>query len=206
MVYTVVGKGTFISSRDKIQFAKRSTDANLLPIIYAMTYYGEKTWKMHGKYSNQKEDKLHKLLIRNNFGRECFGMSYEPRKNETAVHGACDRVFTCGQYYHNNQKMDFTVVDVGRTIQENVRDYLKELGQKVPDSCIAWTVEPEHSTKKTNSGGIGLSLMHDFIYYNNGKFQIVSGNEFWELNAKNTECEKLDVLFPGTIAILKRRI
>lgn len=27
MVYTVVGKGTFISSRDKIQLAKRSTDA-----------------------------------------------------------------------------------------------------------------------------------------------------------------------------------
>lgn len=73
------------------------------------------------------------------------------------------------------------------------------MGKKAPDSCIAWAVEPEHSTKKTNSGGIGLSLMHDFIYYNNGKFQIISGNEFWELNAKNIECAKLDVFFPGTI-------
>lgn len=223
-------------------------DANLLPVIYAFMEYGYEKLKIKSAYSNQPYDKLHKLLIRNNFAKECFGLEYKPRKNETVVpfkvfrasdtygfgaymdseivryfpkmedrvkrdlsmyiqelfgnaqiHGECNKVFTCGQYYYNNHKMDFTVVDIGRSIEENVTDYLLDLQQTIPESCIAWAVEPEHSTKRTNSGGIGLSLMHEFIYFNNGKFQIVSGNEFWELNAQNVECAKLDVFFPGTV-------
>lgn len=223
-------------------------DANLLPIVYAFMYYGNKNYNIQVRYSNQTNDKFHKLLIRNNFARECFGLEYKPKVNETVVpfkifrasdtyrfgeyidaeiiryfpkmeervkrdlsiyiqelfgnaqiHGNCDKVFTCGQYYHMNHKMDFTIVDVGYSIKENVVEYLAELSQEIPKCCIAWAVEPEHSTKRTNSGGIGLSLMHDFIYFNNGKFQIISGDEFWELNAQREEYAKLDVFFPGTI-------
>lgn len=229
---------------------KRNTwfDANLLPIVYAFMYYGHKNYNIQGGYSNQPDDKFHKLLIRNNFAKECFGLEYKPKINETVVpfkifrasdtyrfgeyidseiiryfpkmeervkrdlsiyiqelfgnaqiHGNCDKVFTCGQYYYTNHKMDFTIVDVGYSIKDNVVEYLTELSQEIPKCCIAWAVEPEHSTKRTNSGGIGLSLMHDFIYFNNGKFQIISGDEFWELNAKKEEYAKLDVFFPGTI-------
>lgn len=223
-------------------------DANLLPVIYAFVVYGQRNYDISSGYSNRTTDKLHKLLIRNNFAHECFGMSYEPKPNETMVpfkifgasdtygfgsyidaeivryfpkmeervkkglssyiqelfgnaqiHGECTQVYTCGQYYHQNHKMDFTIVDLGHTIYENVVSYLGELGQDIPESCIAWAVEPEHSTKRTNSGGIGLSLMHDFIYYNKGKFQIISGNEFWELNARNVSFSRLDSFFPGTI-------
>lgn len=229
---------------------KRNTwfDANLLPVVYAFMYYGRKKYNIQGGYSNQSTDKFHKLLIRNNFGKACFGLEYKPKRNETVVpfkifrasdtyqfgeymdseivryfpkmeervkrdlsiyiqelfgnaqiHGSCDKVFTCGQYYHTNHKMDFTIVDLGHSIKENVIGYLTELSQELPKSCIAWAVEPAHSTKRTNSGGIGLSLMHDFIYFNNGKFQIISGDEFWELNAKKEEYANMDVFFPGTI-------
>lgn len=223
-------------------------DANLLPIVYAYVYYGQNMHHITSRYSNQPNDKLHRLLIRNNFAKECFGMEYKPRDNETVVpfkvfravdtygfgsymdaeivryfpnmearvkkdlssyiqelfgnaqiHGNCNMVFTCGQYYYQNHKMDFTIVDVGTTISDNVTNYLTELKEKIPANCIAWAIEPEHSTKKTNSGGIGLSLMHDFIDYNHGKFQIVSGNEFWELNARTVIMSKLDNFFPGTI-------
>lgn len=95
--------------------------------------------------------------------------------------------------------MDFTIVDVGRTVRENVVEYMEELGKLIPVNAISWAVKPENSTKKTNSGGIGLSLMHDFIFFNNGKFQIVSGNEFWELNAKKERYSILKAAFPGTI-------
>ena len=41
--------------------------------------------------------------------------------------------------------------------------------------------------------------MRDFIRFNRGKFQIVSGNEFWELNG-DSECTKnFNISFPGTI-------
>lgn len=223
-------------------------DANLLPIVFAFVFYGQKNYEIESRYSNQPDDKLHRLLIRNNFAKECFDMEYRPRRNETAVpfkvfrasdtygfgsymdaeivryfpnmearvkkdlscyiqelfgnaqiHGGCNMVFTCGQYYYQNHKMDFTIVDVGNTIRDNVIKYLTDLNKSIPTNCISWAVEPEHSTKITNSGGIGLSLMHDFIYFNHGKFQIVSGNEFWELNARTIEMAKLNDYFPGTI-------
>lgn len=96
-------------------------------------------------------------------------------------------------------KMDFSIVDVGLTISDNVVEYLNERNKKLPDNCIEWAVQPEHSTKRVNSGGIGLSLMHDFIFYNRGKFQIISGDEFWELNAQEIDKRKMDYFFPGTI-------
>lgn len=115
------------------------------------------------------------------------------------IHGDCFYVYTCGQYYPAHQKMDFTIVNLGTTIKENVVDYLTDKKEVIPENCIEWAVEPEHSTKRMNSGGIGLSLMHEFLYYNNGKYQIVSGNEFWELNQKNVCTEELTYKFPGTI-------
>jgi hypothetical protein len=115
------------------------------------------------------------------------------------IHSGCDKVFTCGQYYHNNHKMDFTIVNIGITVGENVVSYLNERGEVLPDNNITWAVQPQNSTKRTNSGGIGLSLMQEFIYYNRGKYQIISGNEFWELDSRVISARKFDDFFPGTI-------
>ncbi len=125
------------------------------------------------------------------FVQELFG--------NAQIHGNCNKVYTCGQYYYANHKIDFTIVNLGITIKENVLRFFKELRMSVPCHCIEWAVEPEHSTKRTNSGGIGLSLMRDFIYYNEGKFQIISGNEFWELNKKMVVIRKFKNKFLGTI-------
>lgn len=115
------------------------------------------------------------------------------------IHGTCSQVYTCGQYYFQKHKMDFTIVNLGKTIGDNVVEFLLESNADLPVSNIAWAVEPNHSTKRDYSGGIGLSLMRDFIRLNCGKFQIVSGNEFWELNG-NSECTKnFNISFPGTI-------
>ena len=115
------------------------------------------------------------------------------------IHGNCRHVFTCGQHYGQNKKLDFTIVNLGDTIGDNVVRYLSEDGVQLPLNNIAWAVEPNHSTKKTNSGGIGLSLMRDFIKFNKGKFQIISGNEFWELDGEAVHTKNFDNTFPGTI-------
>ncbi len=223
-------------------------EANLLPIVYAYAEYGYVKQNIISGYDNQLDCKLHEILERNNFARQCFGFQYQPRQKETVVpfkvfqandtygfgsyidaelvryfpnmdkrvkrdlsiyvqelfgnaqiHGDCSSVYTCGQYYYKHHKMDFTIVNLGITIQENVENYLRDLHEDIPYNCIEWAVEPEHSTKRTNSGGIGLSLMRDFIYYNEGKYQILSGNEFWELNNKKTLNSKFSYRFPGTI-------
>lgn len=115
------------------------------------------------------------------------------------IHGGCNKVFTCGQYYHQNHKMDFTIVNLGTTIGENVTSFLNDKNRELPKNNITWAVEPENSTKRTNSGGMGLSLMQEFIYHNNGKYQIISGDEFWELNNKLICEQKFKYGFPGTI-------
>lgn len=222
-------------------------DSNLLSVVYAYVTRG-KALGIDSIYQNSPDSPLHKLLLRNNFAKECFDMPYRPRKKESTVpfkifradatyqfadymdaqivryfpamddrvkrdlsayiqelfgnaqiHGECDQVYTCGQYYHRRQKMDFTIVNLGTTIEENVRGFLLEQGQELPSFHVSWAVEPEHSTKRTHSGGIGLSLMRDFIHFNHGKYQIVSGNEYWELNDQMLrECTLSDD-FPGTI-------
>lgn len=115
------------------------------------------------------------------------------------IHGDCMKVYTCGQYYPTSHKMDFTIVNLGTTIKDNVVGYLLDIGEEIPTNCIDWAVKPEHSTKRTNSGGIGLSLMEEFIYYNKGKYQIVSGDEFWELDRQIVNNKELNYYFPGTI-------
>lgn len=115
------------------------------------------------------------------------------------IHSGCSEVYTCGQYYYQKHKMDFTIVNLGTTIGENVIPFLTEKHKKLPDNNISWAVQPEHSTKRINSGGMGLSLMQEFIYHNNGKYQIVSGNEFWELNHKFINEKTFPYSFPGTL-------
>lgn len=222
-------------------------DANLLPIVYAYIRHGKKSG-IGSVYDNQRDCPLHRLLLRNNFAKECFDLPYQPRREETVVpfkifraeatyqfadyidaqliryfpamedrvkrdlstyiqevfgnaqiHGGCKRVYTCGQYYHKQQKMDFTIVNLGTTIGENVTVFLGEQRIPLPSHNISWAVEPEHSTKRTHSGGIGLSLMRDFIHFNHGKYQIVSGKEYWELNGQRIQERTLPAPFPGTI-------
>lgn len=115
------------------------------------------------------------------------------------IHGNCNKVYTCGQYYHKKQKMDFTIVNLGRTIPENVKSYMQDYARNVPPYCIQWAVDPGNSTKRNRSGGIGLSLMKDFIDYNKEKYQIISGNEFWELNKQKITSRNFKYVFPGTI-------
>lgn len=115
------------------------------------------------------------------------------------IHGSCTQVYTCGQHYFTNHKMDFTIVNLGKTFSDNVTEYLSEMNFPVPSNNIAWAVEPDHSTKRDTTGGIGLSLMRDFISFNRGKFQIISGHEFWELSEGKEKSNFFKNYFPGTI-------
>lgn len=141
------------------------------------------------RYFPKMEDRVRKDL--SIFIQELFG--------NAQIHGGCDKVFTCGQYYYQNKKMDFTIVNLGTTIGENVKSFLIENKKQLPDNNISWAVQPTNSTKRTNSGGIGLSLMQEFIYHNSGKYQIISGNEFWELNNKEISEKNFQYAFPGTV-------
>ena len=107
-------------------------------------------------------------------------------------------IFTCGQFFPQMHRLDFTVADAGVGIRENVRNYT---GNAKMGSCTAieWALTEGNTTKTGNQpGGLGLKLLKDFIRMNRGKLQIVSRFGYYEFSATGDGCIKLDHDFPGT--------
>ena len=158
-------------------------DSNMLPIIGAYVEYGAENYRIVSRYYNESTSKIHQLFLRNNFIKSCFGGSYKPLPNETAIPF---------QIFHSDEIRKFAMY-TGTTIKETVACSMRRSMKRLPAHCIEWAVKPEHSLST------GLSKVYEFIYHNNGKFQIISGDEFLELNEQILRLEILDYSFPGTI-------
>lgn len=122
------------------------------------------------------------------------------------IHGNTDYVYSCGQFYpkKNPPRIDFTIVDLGRTIKTNVNEYTQKQFSGI--DAIDWAVKEQNSTKpKSNNipGGLGFKLISDFVRLNKGKLQIISADGFWEQKKDQFTKEHLENEFPGTIVNLE---
>lgn len=122
------------------------------------------------------------------------------------IHGDCTEVFSCGQYYPRKTPphIDFTIVDMGKTIKSNVNEFLQEDLSGI--EAIKWALEANNTTKpkeKNIPGGLGLKLICEFARMNKGKVQIVSSDGSWQLAGKQEESLMLHYPFPGTIVNLE---
>ena len=116
------------------------------------------------------------------------------------THGHCDYVFSCGQSYprRSQPEINFTFVDLGKTIKSNVMEYLK-LPMTGKNSLI-WATSNNNSTKVDNHpGGLGLKIIQEFATFNNGKIQIVSADGYWEFTRDHISVYDISIDFPGTI-------
>ncbi|MHC4154219.1 MAG: ATP-binding protein [Planctomycetota bacterium] len=122
--------------------------------------------------------------------------------NNARMHGNCEFVFSCGQYYPRKGRLDFTIVDIGNTIRKNVRDYS---GRKVSGKkAIDWAVSERTTTRKDNiPGGLGFTLIRDFLCKNSGKIQIASANGYWYEKGCTSHSKDLDAFFRGTVVNLE---
>lgn len=106
-------------------------------------------------------------------------------------------IFSCGQFYPRKDKIDFTVADLGVGIRKNVCDHIqKDLS---PVDAIIWAAEEPNTTKRGVPGGLGLTLLSEFIDLNGGRIQIVSDAGYWQRKDKRTCTSPLDHPFPGTV-------
>lgn len=116
------------------------------------------------------------------------------------THGKSSFVYSCGQLYprKNPPAINFTFVDLGKTIRNNVVEFL---GLNLTGAqSIVWATSENNSTKTENhSGGIGLKLIKEFIAQNGGKFQIISSTGYWEFSQSGVITNELSYSFPGTI-------
>jgi len=102
---------------------------------------------MHGKGIPSMSEGLTKRFRQSLF--EIFQNAAIHSKSESGI-------FTCGQFFPQMQRIDFTIADAGVGIRENVRQYT---GNTKINSCTAinWALTEGNTTKAGDQpGGLGL--------------------------------------------------
>jgi anti-sigma regulatory factor (Ser/Thr protein kinase) len=119
------------------------------------------------------------------------------------IHSETDFIYTCGQFFPSKNKIEFTITDAGIGFKNRINKRFKKNLNSV--QAIKWAASDGHSTKTNISGGIGLALLKEFITKNNGKFQIVSDDGFYQYESTGEQLKLFSESFPGTIVNLQFR-
>lgn len=163
------------------------------------------------EFLSSQEEHFHRYIEDEILDKDCFPVCSDALRKKVvsnifelyvnaSMHGKTNYIFTCGQHYPNNTpaRLDFTIVNIGRTFKDNVNDFMSR--DMTAHECIDWATKMNNSTKPNDSGGLGLSLLIEFIKLNKGKIQIVSDRGFWEYNnGVNTRNTEISNSFPGVI-------
>ena len=116
------------------------------------------------------------------------------------MHGHCQYTYTCGQYFPNNHILNFTIVNLGQTMRENLIKFTNKSYKDISGvKAINWAVQEMTTTKDDMTGGLGLTNARKFIEKNNGKIQIISDDGFWQEDIHGTVCKEFMLRFMGTI-------
>jgi len=197
--------------------------ADLLKRNHFLGYFGQESHRdyrdttiKYSEFKPQAQKEFKSYLDRELLGRPNLPvMSLRLKKkintsifeafDNAVIHANSRRIYSCGQYYPAHKRMDFTLVNLGRTIKQNVSDFFST--QLTGVNAIAWAVKQGNTTKKGDiPGGLGLSLIRDFLKLNGGKIQIISGDGFWEEKQDNVTVMQYKKEFPGTIVNLELNI
>lgn len=123
--------------------------------------------------------------------------------NNVTQHTTAKFLSTCGQFFPKTKKLIFSIGNLGETFSDKISSKVDIEGY---DNCIEWALGFSNSTK-TESGGLGLYTLNEFLKLNAGQIQIISGKDFFTKQFKNKSGSimknfKLDYSFPGTIVTL----
>lgn len=120
--------------------------------------------------------------------------------SNAAIHSNTELgIFTCGQYFPNKHRLDFTIADLGMGIRRNIFE-TRGLDLSA-ENAIDWAVKGKNTTKTGNiPGGLGLKLLREFIELNTGRIQIISDKGYWEQqNDAQIVTRSFEHAFPGTV-------
>ncbi|NLO08870.1 MAG: hypothetical protein GX129_03260 [Clostridiales bacterium] len=122
--------------------------------------------------------------------------------NNVIDHADSDKVYVCGQYFHRMGNLVLTIVDFGKTIKQNVEKFLESV--EMSFNTLEWAIIPGNSTKVTSApGGLGFSLILDFIKLNKGAFTLISDNECYEIKGDGkSRFNNIPRSFNGTIVTI----
>ncbi len=119
------------------------------------------------------------------------------------IHSNSKNIYTCGQFFPAEHKIEFTIVDTGIGFKRKINDRFNSNLSSV--QAIQWATKDRHTTKIDITGGIGLALLKEFIEKNKGKMQIISDDGFYQYDIKGEHMQLFNGSFPGTIVNLQFR-
>lgn len=106
-------------------------------------------------------------------------------------------IYIAGQFFPQKHKFDFTIVDMGIGIVQNVNRFLdKKLS---PGEAINWAIQKQNSTREGEPGGLGLALLKELILKSNGRLEVISNNGYYFIENQKESYKTLDVEFEGTL-------
>jgi hypothetical protein len=119
------------------------------------------------------------------------------------IHSNSDNIYTCGQFFPKEHKIEFTIVDTGIGFKRKINERFNKNLSAV--QAIEWAVKDRHTTKVGITGGIGLAFLKEFVTKNRGKMQIVSDDGFYQFDSLVETTNTFNGSFPGTIVNLQFR-
>lgn len=117
------------------------------------------------------------------------------------IHSNSNHIYTCGQFYPRDNKIEFTIVDTGIGFKKKVNERFNSNLSSI--QAIEWAIIDTHTTKIGVTGGIGLAILKEFIGMNKGKMQIISDDGFYQFERGNEQKRTFKGSFPGTIVNLQ---
>jgi hypothetical protein len=133
------------------------------------------------------------------------GRMWEIYNNAFEHSGTTIGVFSCGQYFPNQNDLILSAVDFGRGIPANVRAFLRRyveealVSQLSGAACLKWAFERGNSTCPGDvARGLGLDLLKEFVRLNQGKLEIYSNDGYAIVDKDGERYENHDLAFEGT--------
>jgi len=112
--------------------------------------------------------------------KRIFRSIFEIYQN-SVMHSGAEEVFVCGHKFTLRGVLALTMVEIGRTFKDNVTSFEDVYKRYSASESISWAVKSGNTTKKaTETGGLGLDLIREFLRMNHGKLQIRSAEGYWE--------------------------
>ena len=119
------------------------------------------------------------------------------------IHSSSKHIYTCGQFFPRDNRIEFTIVDTGMGFKRKVNETFNSNLSSI--QAIKWATEDTHTTKIGVTGGIGLAFIKEFVEKNKGKMQIISDDGFYQFDNQGEKAELFEGSFPGTIVNLQFR-
>ena len=192
----------FIRSKFATKFNSKYVNVNLKDIYKTYIEFTEfKKEEEAGFYIIEKKLQDKKLIdFRDEIQVELISLIAE-LTNNSYEHGRSENAYFCGQYYPQKRKLSFSISNLGRTINENVKEKNINFSD---EKCLEWIFEEGTTTRRDGTnGGQGLFDLKTVVKKLFGKITVISGYDYFQINKKgNTMYKKLPNKYKGTTFII----